>query len=604
MSDMTAQETEKPEKKVSRREFLKYGAVAAAVAASSTTLLGAIPEIRQELVTPTRLPQTGPASSIEEITIAQIQSMFAAGTLTAASLINMYLSRISALDQSGPRLNSILQTNPDALSIAQQIDQQRQSGTNLGPMMGIPILLKDNIDTHDQMQTAAGSLALVGTPSLQDSTIAANLRKAGAVILGKTNLSEWANFRSFFSSIGWSGRGGQCNNPYAIDRNPCGSSSGSGAAASGNLTTVSIGTETDGSIVCPANANGVVGIKPTVGLVSRAGVVPISHTQDTVGPHARTVADAAAVLSAIVTRTADPRDPATSTSPLGKSGQPRPTLPLDYTQFVNRDGLFGSRIGVAREFEGFSPKLDAVFEDALSAMQSAGATLVDVTFPHFQDIFNGAPEFTVLLFDFKADLQNYLATRVDVPIAGGSLADAIAFNNAHAAQELQFFGQEVFELSEQFNVADPNTSNQPLGMSYSAALAADKLFGATEGIDLLLTQHNLDAIVAPTDNPAWPTDLINGDHFVIGTSGPAAIVGYPIINVPMGFTFGVPVGISFMGTAFSEPTLIKLASGFEHVTQARRTPLFLRTLPFDTKGLPSKGRPGRRGPRRVMPRFL
>ena len=385
---MTTQELEKPEKKVSRREFLKYGAVAAAVAASSTTLLGAIPEIRQELVPPTRLPQTGPASSIEEITIAQIQSMFAAGTLTAASLVNMYLSRISALDQSGPRLNSILQTNPDALSIAQQIDQQRQSGTNLGPMMGIPILLKDNIDTHDHMQTAAGSLALVGTPSLQDSTIAANLRKAGAVILGKTNLSEWANFRSFFSSSGWSGRGGQCNNPYAIDRNPCGSSSGSGAAASGNLTTVSIGTETDGSIVCPANANGVVGIKPTVGVVSRAGVIPISHTQDTVGPHARTVPDAAIVLDAIAQRKPDPRDPATSTSPLGKSGQPRPKLPGNYAAFVNPNGLHKARIGVAREFEGFSPKLDAVFEKGIDSNVERwcdpGRRLIPTLLGHFQ----------------------------------------------------------------------------------------------------------------------------------------------------------------------------------------------------------------------------
>src|SRR6266705_1980458 len=592
MSEMTTPELEKPEKKVSRREFLKYGAVAAAVAASSTTLLGAIPDIRQELVTPTRLPQTGPASSIEEITIAQIQSMFAAGTLTAASLVNMYLSRISALDQSGPRLNSILQTNPDALSIAQQIDQQRQSGTNLGPMMGIPILLKDNIDTHDHMQTAAGSLSLVGTPSLQDSTIAANLRKAGAVILGKTNLSEWANFRSFFSSSGWSGRGGQCNNPYAIDRNPCGSSSGSGAAASANFAAVSIGTETDGSIVCPANASGVVGIKPTVGLVSRAGVVPISHPQDTVGPHARTVADAAAVLGAIVSRTADPRDPATGTNPLGKSGQARPPLPVDYTQIVNPDGLRGARIGVAREFEGFSSKLDAVFEDALSAIQSAGATLVDVTFPHFRDIFSGGPEFVVLLFDFQIDLKNYLATRSGVPLAGGDIAAAIAFNNAHAAQELQFFGQEIFELTATFST-DPNAVQPGFGMSYNDALAKDRLFGATEGIDQLLTQNNLHAIVAPTDNPAWPTDLINGDHFVIGTSGPAAIVGYPIINVPMGFVFGVPVGISFMGTAFSEPTLIELASGFEHVRQARRPPTFLSTLPFNTAGLPSRVRPVR-----------
>jgi amidase len=578
MSDMTTQETEKPEKKVSRREFLKYGAVAAAVAASSTTLLGAIPEIRQELVTPTRLPQTGPASSIEEITIAQIQSMFAAGTLTAASLVNMYLSRISALDQSGPRLNSILQTNPDALSIAQQIDQQRQSGTNLGPMMGIPILLKDNIDTHDRMQTAAGSLALVGTPSLQDSTVAANLRKAGAVILGKTNLSEWANFRSFFSSSGWSGRGGQCNNPYAIDRNPCGSSSGSGAAASGNLTTVSIGTETDGSIVCPANANGVVGIKPTVGVVSRAGVIPISHTQDTVGPHARTVADAAIVLDAIAQRKPDPRDPATSTSPLGMSGQPRPKLPGSYAAFVNPNGLHKARIGVARQFEGFSPKLDAVFEQGLTAMTSAGATLVDVAFKHFSEIFSGGNEFTVLLFDFKIDIQNYLATRTGVPTASGTLADLIAFNNAHAAQEMPFFGQEIFQLAETFS-SDPNAI-QPTGMSYNQAIAADKLFGATEGIDALLSQFNLDAIIAPTDNPAWPTDLINADHFVVGSSSPPAIVGYPNINVPMGMTFGVPVGVSFFSTSFSEPTLIKLASGFEAATHARQKPQFLATLPF------------------------
>jgi amidase len=575
---MTAQELEKPEKKVSRREFLKYGAVAAAVAASSTTLLGTIPEIRQELATPTRLPQTAPASSIEEITIAQIQAMFAAGTLTAASLVIMYLSRIAALDQSGPKLNSILQTNPDALSIAQQIDQQRQSGTNLGPMMGVPILLKDNIDTGDKMQTAAGSLALVGAPSPQDSTVAANLRKAGAVILGKTNLSEWANFRSFFSSSGWSGRGGQCNNPYAIDRNPCGSSSGSGAAASGNLTTVSIGTETDGSIVCPANANGVVGIKPTVGVVSRAGVIPISHTQDTVGPHARTVTDAAIVLDAIAQRKPDPRDPATSTSPLGMSGQPRPKLPGSYAAFVNPNGLHKARIGVARQFEGFSPKLDAVFEKGLTAMSNAGATLVDVAFKHFSDIFSGGNEFTVLLFDFKIDIRNYLATRTGVPTPSGTLADLIAFNNAHAAQEMPFFGQEIFELAETFS-SDPNAI-QPTGMSYNQAIAADKLFGATEGIDSLLSQFNLDAIVAPTDNPAWPTDLINADHFVVGSSSPPAIVGYPNINVPMGMTFGVPVGMSFFSTAFSEPTLIKLASGFEAVTHARQKPEFLPTLPF------------------------
>src|SRR6266567_2470939 len=579
MSDMTTPEVEKPEKKVSRREFLKYGAVAAAVAASSATILGSIPEIRQETVTPTRLPQTGPASSIEEITIAQIQSMFAAGTLTAKSLVNSYLSRITALDQNGPQLNSILQVNPDALDIAGQIDQMRQSGTVLGPMMGIPILLKDNVDTHDQMQTAAGSLALVGTPALQDSTVAANLRKAGAIILGKTNLSEWANFRSFFSSSGWSGRGGQCNMPYALDRNPCGSSSGSGAATSGNLTTVSIGTETDGSIVCPANANGVVGIKPTVGLVSRAGVIPISHTQDTVGPHARTVADAATVLTAIVQRTPDPRDPATSTSPLGKLGQPRPAPPVDYRAFLNSKGLKGARIGVVRDFEGFSPHADAIFDSAVAAIQNAGASLVDpVSFPHLADINSGTAEFTVLLFDFKTDIANYLNTRTGMPISSPTLQALIDFNNANANQEMPFFAQEIFDLANTFS-SDPNAV-QPLGLSYNDSLAIDQKIGATEGIDQLLNNNNLDALIAGTDNPAWPTDLINSDHFVFGTSSPAAIVGYPIINVPAGMTFGVPVGISFIGTAFSEPTLIKLASGFEAVTQARQKPQFLQTLPF------------------------
>ena len=586
MSETTTEETEKSQKRVSRREFLKYSAGVAAVAASTATVLGSIPGLRPETVTPHWLPQTGPASDIEEITIAQIQSMMGAGTLTAISLVNMYLARITTLDQSGPKLNSILQVNPDASNIALQLDHMRQSGSVLGPMHGVPILLKDNIDTHDQMQTAAGSLALVGTPALQDSTVAANLRKAGAVILGKTNLSEWANFRSFFSSSGWSGRGGQCNMPYAIDRNPCGSSSGSAAATSANLTTVSIGTETDGSIVCPANHNGVVGIKPTVGLVSRAGVIPISHTQDTVGPHARTVMDAAIVLDAIAQRIPDPRDSATSTSPLGKTGQPRPTLPASYAASVNPNGLNGARIGVARQFEGFSPKLDAVFEQALTAIGTAGATLVDVTFPHFGDIFSGANETTILLFDFKIDIQNYLGTRAGVPVTG-TLADLIAFNTAHMAQEMPFFGQEIFTLAEMFS-SDPNAM-QPTGFSYNQAIAADILFGATEGIDMLLSQNSLDAIVAPTDNPAWPTDLINGDHFVVGTSSPPAIVGYPNINVPMGMVFGVPVGISFFSTAFSEPTLIKLASGFEAVTHAREKPQFLETLPFPGPS-PSPGR--------------
>jgi len=588
----TATPAQRTPHELSRRNFLQLGALAGGAAA----VTGGRPLRTARAEVPAQ-------GDLTDATVAELQAAMTAGQVTSFSLVNAYLRRIANLDQAGPKVNSIIEVNPDAQAIAQKLDAERRAGRVRGPLHGIPVVVKDNVDTGDRMQTAAGSLGLVGTPARRDSTVAANLRDAGAVILGKTTLSEWANFRGFSSTSGWSGRGGQCNNPYAIDRNPCGSSSGSGAAASASFAAVSIGTETDGSIVCPANANGVVGIKPTVGLVSRAGVVPISHTQDTVGPHTRTVADAAAVLGAIVSRTADPRDPATGTSPLGKSGQARPTLPVDYTQFVNPDGLRGARIGVAREFEGFSPKLDAVFEDALSAIQSAGATLVDVTFPHFGDIFSGNPEFVVLLFDFQIDLKNYLATRSGVPLAGGDMAAAIAFDNAHSAQELQFFGQEIFELAATFST-DPNAVQPGFGMSVNQALASDKLFGATEGIDLLLTQNNLHAIVAPTDNPAWPTDLINGDHFAIGSSSPAAIVGYPIINVPMGFVFGVPVGISFMGTAFSEPMLITLASGFEHVRQARRAPQFLRTLPFDTKGLPSQVRPVRRGPHRALPRNL
>jgi amidase len=405
--------------------------------------------------------------------------------------------------------------------------------------------------------------------------VAARLRAAGAIILGRTTLSEWANFRSFFSSSGWSGRGGQCHNPYAIDRNPCGSSSGSGAAASANFTAVSIGTETDGSIVCPANENGVVGITPTVGLVSRAGVVPISHTQDTVGPHARTVADAAAVLGALVG--VDPRDPATAASD-GKFFR-------DYTQFLDPNGVAGVRIGVAREYEGVgSPHTDAVFESALTALHAAGAILVDVSFPHLAKINAGVDEFTVLLNDFKHDLNAYLSTRTGVPIA--SLADAIAFNTANATQEMPYFAQEIFEAAQAMsgNLNDP---------AYLAALANDQTYG--HDIDSILSNDDVKAIVAPTDTPAWPTDLINADHFIFGSSSAAAIVGYPIIVVPMGFSFGMPLGLSIMGTAFSEPTLIKIASGFEHATQARQAPKFLSTLPFP-KGAPTPIHVHRRNP--------
>lgn len=560
-----------------RRNFLQTGALAGAAAS---------------LAAATTLPNTAIAddngdapSSLNEITIRRLQAAMAAGHLTSVSLVNFYLERINQLDKHGPNVNSVIETNPDARQIARALDAERRSGKVRSALHGIPILLKDNIDTADKMQSAAGSLALVGQPAPMDATVAAQLRAGGAVLLGKANLSEWANFRSTHSTSGWSGRGGQNNNPYAIDRNPCGSSSGSGAATSANFTAAALGTETDGSIVCPASMNGVVGIKPTVGLVSRAGVVPISATQDTVGPHARTVADAATVLNVIISRSPDPRDPATGTSPLGKSGEPRPDLTkIDYTQSLDANGLTGAKIGVARMgVADASPDTANLFEDAVKAIQDAGATTVDVDFPHQDEINSGNAEFTVLLFDFKRDLQKYLTGRVGVPIAKGTLADAIAFNNAHATQELKFFGQEIFEMAEAFDITDENKV-QPTGMSYRDALATDKKIGGTEGIDQLLRQNGLDAIVSPTDTPAFPTDLINGDHFVFGSSTPAAIVGYPIINVTMGFVFGLPVGISFYSTAFSEPMLIKLASGFEHVTHARRPPKFLRTLSFNTPG--------------------
>jgi amidase len=532
-----------------------------------------------------------------EATVAQLQDEMSSGHLNSEELTKYYLARIIGLDQSGPGVNAVIEVNPDALVMARNADMLRRRGIVLGPLHGIPVLLKDNIGTGDKMQTSAGSFALVGMPALQDSTVAANLRAGGAVILGKTNLSEWANFRSFESISGWSGRGGQTNNPYGIDRNPCGSSSGSGAAASANFATVSFGSETDGSIVCPANANGVVGIKPTVGLTSRAGVVPISHTQDTVGPHGRTVADAAAALGVIQSRTFDGSDPATGSVPLGwqGTGKTRPTnIPMDYTQFVNPNGLQGAKLGITRAgltgFDPFvptpQPVLDA-FEQAVNALTTAGATVIDLdqagfTFP------SADGEFFVLLYDFKFDVANYFATRVGVPVAGGSLQTAIDFNNNHADVEMPFFNQDIFDLAETMN-PDPNfvdsrfTSAQfPNGMSYNDALAIDHNAGVN-GIDAAISQFGLDAVVSATDNPAWATDLLYGDHFIFGTSGLAAPPGYPIVQVPAGMVFGVPLGMSFFGTAFSEPTLIKLASGFEAATQVRahNLPTFSATVPFD-----------------------
>ena len=526
-----------------------------------------------------------------EATVAQLQAEMTSGSLTSEQLTQEYISRILALDQNGPGVNSVIELNPDALAMARNADKLRKRGVVLGPLHGIPVLLKDNIDTGDKMQTSAGSFALVGTPALHDSTVAANLRAGGAVILGKTNLSEWANFRSFESISGWSGRGGQTHNPYGIDRNPCGSSSGSGAATSANFAAVSFGSETDGSIVCPANANGVVGIKPTVGLVSRAGVVPISHTQDTVGPHGRTVADAAAALGVIQSRFSDGLDPATAGVPLGwqGTGKTRPrNIPTDYTQFLNPHGLQGAKLGVTRAglggFDPFVPTPPAVldaFESAVDALTAAGATVIDLDAAGF-NFPSPDGEFLILLYDFQFDVAHYFSTRVGVPVAGGTLQTAIDFNNAHADIEMPFFNQDIFDLA---NLLEPGANDpQPIfgGLTYNQALAIDHNAGVN-GIDAAISQFHLDAVVSATDNPAWATDLLYGDHFIFGTSSLAAAPGYPIVQVPAGMTFGVPLGISFFGTAFSEPTLIKLASGFEAATQVRahNLPTFAPTVPFN-----------------------
>ena len=522
---------------------------------------------------------TAAPTTYNEFTVAQLQAEMAGGRLTAVQLTQFYLDRIAALDQAGPNVNSVIELNPDALKLARSADNRRAQGKVIGPLDGIPVLLKDNIDTGDRMQTTAGSFALAGKPAVDDSTVAANLRAAGAVILGKTNLSEWANFRSFFSTSGWSGRGGLTHNPYSTDRNACGSSSGSAAAAGANFAAISVGTETDGSIVCPANVSAVVGIKPTVGVTSRAGVVPISHTQDSIGSHARTVADAAALLNALAARTPDPRDAATSGVPLGwqGTGRARPALPADYTAFVNADGLRGARVGVTRQgIDNAPPQVVAAFDNAIAAIQSAGATTVDLDKAGFT-FASADGEFLVLVYDFKIDVQNYFATRVGVPMAGKTLADAIAFNNAHASTEMPYFFQEIFELAQSMDISGPNPGDNPQaafgGMTYNQALAIDHNAGVN-GIDKALSQFHLDAVVAPTDSPGWTTDLIMSDHFVFASSGLAGGPGYPIVQVPAANVLGMPMGISFLGTAFSEPTLIKLASGFEAKTHARTQPTF------------------------------
>jgi amidase len=542
-------------------------------------------------------------TQFNEFTVAQLQEAMSHGRITSEGLTRYYIDRIFALDQNGPGVNSVIEINPDAIELAEKADAMRRGGATTAkyPLLGIPLLLKDNIDTGDRMQTTAGSFALAGLPAVQDSTVAAKLRAAGAVILGKTNLSEWANFRTTHSTSGWSGRGGLTHNPYSLDRNACGSSAGSGAAASANFAAISFGSETDGSIVCPASVNGVVGLKPTIGVVSRAGVVPISHTQDTVGPHGRTVADAVIALNAIASRTPDARDVATRGVPLGwqacnpvcngtpLTGKHRPTLPADYTAFLDPDGLSlnGARLGLTRQgIQSAPPQVVAAFNAAIQAIKNAGAIIVDLDDPVNNFSFSPADgEFLVLEYDLKVDLTNYFHTRVGVPVAGGNLQSAIDFNNAHAAAEMPYFGQEIFVQAQSLtlnpNFCQPGFTSTVLPttttcMSYNDALKIDQMAGAS--LDAALADFKLDAIVAPTDSPGWTTDLILADHFLFASSGLAGPAGYPIIQVPAGDVLGMPVGISFIGTAFSEPTLIKLASGFEAVTHARFEPTFARDI--------------------------
>ncbi len=505
-----------------------------------------------------------PDDGLDEVTLAELQRRLTSGELSAARLVEAYTERIEAVDRAGPTLRSVLEINPDATHIAEELDRERRAGRVRGPLHGIPILLKDNIDTADAMETTAGSLALLGSHVAQDATIARKLREAGAVILGKANLSEWANFRSTHSSSGWSGRGRQTRNPYVLDRSPGGSSSGSGVAVSANLCAVSIGTETDGSIMSPSSNNGVVGIKPTVGLTSRAGVVPISHSQDTVGPHARCVADAAAVLSAIAGGV-DARDPATQRAPAS----------ADYTRYLDANGLRGARIGIARKFHtGFSPHTDHVFEQALDVLREAGAELVDeVKIPGEAELrkpLEGAgeknSEAVVLQYEFKADLATYLATRPDAQVR--SLADVIRFNEDHADQEMPYFRQErMLEAVEHGPLTDE---------LYQRAIQQSREFGTS--FAAFFEEQRFDALVAPTNTPAWAIDLFNGDRLLGGSSAPAAVAGFPLVTVPAGMVCDLlPIGLTFMGGPWTESTLIRLAFAFEHASSARRAPRFRAT---------------------------
>ncbi len=538
----------------SRRSFLKTSVVGGVTAA----LLPAL--ARAEVAAPAAVP----SFELDEVSISDLQDGMKSGKYTARSIAEKYLARIEAIDKQGPAINSVIEIDPDALALADAMDKERAAGKVRGPLHGIPILIKDNIDTADKMMTTGGSLALIGWKPPQDATIVQKLRAAGVVILGKTNLSEWANIRSSHSTSGWSARGGLTRNPYALDRNACGSSSGSGVAVAANLCAAAIGTETDGSIVCPSGANGIVGIKPTVGLTSRSGIIPISHTQDGAGPMARTVRDAAILLGALTG--VDRSDNATLAGQ-GKSY-------TDYTRFLDPAGLRGARIGVARKYFGFSEEVDALMNSLLDEMKKQGATLVDPadieTFGKFDE-----SELIVLLYELKADLNAYLSRLgPDAPVH--TLKDVIDFNDKNKEREMPYFGQDLFLKAQAKGLLTEK--------EYLEALGKDQKLARTEGIDALMDKHKLDAIVAPTAGPSCLTDLLNGDHFTGGSSNAAAVAGYPNINVPAGFIHGMPVGISFFGRAWSEPTLIRLAYAFEQATKLRRPPQFLPTISLNPRG--------------------
>ena len=491
---------------------------------------------------------------MKEYTIIELQTAMLTGELTSRKIVESYLKRIRTIDATGPRLNSIIEINPDALKIAEELDEERKNSGPRGPMHGIPVVLKDNLDTADKMMTTAGSLALLGSIPSKDSFVVEQLRRAGAVILAKANLSEWANFRSEHSSSGWSSRGGQTRNPYVLDRNPCGSSSGSAVAVAANLCSVAIGTETDGSVICPSNVNGIVGIKPTVGLVSRSGIIPISHTQDTAGPMGRTVADVAILLGAMTG--IDPRDPITKES-TGKSN-------TDYTQFLDIDGLKGKRIGVIRTLFGFDIRVDEIIENSIEVMKKNGAEIVDpIDIPSAKEHWKH--EYQVLLYEFKETLNAYLIRLgPDAPVK--SLKEIIEFNKAYEKKTMPIFGQETMIKAQEKGGLDSK--------EYIEALEKCRKLSRTEGLDAALDDNKLDALIAPSGGPAWLTDHVVGDHFSGGSSSLAAMSGYSSITVPAGYIHGLPVGISFISGPYAEPTLIRLAYSFEQATQVRIPPDF------------------------------